>query len=549
MTTTISPPKISLLRWTERYRIIKDKETGAFAPFKFTHYPWLRPIYQDIGFLSPGLRIAWRKAAQMGITELAINLAFYAIDVYGAVVFYALPPPYTAVGDFAHERISPAIANSPRIGEQATEIDNVGLKTFRRGALYLRSANVPPGRPDKAAQLSSVPADVAVIDEYDRVPVGAPPLIHSRLGDSRLKVEILLSTPTFPGIGIDAEYQNSTRHEPQIKCQDCGRWHWLDWSLVAERGGRAGVWCPTCKAEIDRLNAWAEKRMALVPHNPQAQTRGYWTPKLVSPRADLTEMWERSRSVQISQVLAFWNDDMGLPYEPKGARLSLELLRACVDDFEMPDRADGCAMGVDVGYVLNVWIMQPQENGRHKAVFIGEVLEWEDLDRLMARYGVLVCVVDDAPELTADIAFARRHRGRVFLANYVEEIDGSQWVRYNFERQQVTIDRTTGLDVAHKNIETMIDSLPRDMELIPNFTQQMTVNFRDQVIAADGTLRYVYPKTGKPDHFDHAKVYCEAAMERLLVLRAAGQKPRRASNPKAGEERYRRGIGGPPIGL
>ena len=26
-------------------------------------------------------------------------------------------------------------------------------------------------------------------------------------------------------------------------------------------------------------------------------------------------------------------------------------------------------------------------------------------------------------------------------------------------------------------------------------------------------MAYVFPKTGKPDHYDHAKVYAEAAME------------------------------------
>lgn len=530
--------KLPFLQWTTRHRIIQDKITRRYGPFKFDQYPWLKDIYNDIGSLMPGLRIVIRKAAQMGLTELAINLAFYAIDEHGARVFYALPPGQATVGDFAHDRISPAIAHSPRIREGATDTDNVGLKTFQRGALYLRSTSVPPGRPDKAPQLASVPADVAIIDEWDRVPPAAIPLIRDRMGDSRLKFELGLSTPTFPGVGIDAEYQLSTRHEPMIQCQECERWHWLDWSLVAERDGTVAVWCPTCKVAIDRVSAWDQKRIKLVPQNPKAEVIGYWTPRLVSPRADLVDMWNRSHSTEVDKMLAFWNNDMGLAYEPEGARLTLELLRACVDDYEMPSTSGWCAMGVDVGYSLNVWVMHLLDDGRHQAVFIGEILEWEELDRLMVRYGVRVCVVDDGPELTADVKFARRWPGRVFLATYTENVGGVNWCQFDVKNQKVRIDRTRGIDRAHGNIESMIDSLPRSIEMIGNFVQQMTVQIKVKVIKADGTVAYVYPKTGKPDHYDHAKVYAEAAMDRLLKLRRPDEQEAEAV-PTLGERRYR----------
>ena len=185
-------------------------------------------IYERIGLLSPNKRMVIKKAAQMGLTELAVNYAFYAIDQYSARVFYALPPGAGVVGDFAHDRVGPVIAYSPRVRELAGEIDNVGLKTFKRGALYLRGTHIPQGRPDRAAQLAAVPADVVIIDEWDRVPPAAIPLIRDRLGDSRLGIELGLSTPTYPDVGIDREYAESDRREPQIQCQDCGTWSWLE---------------------------------------------------------------------------------------------------------------------------------------------------------------------------------------------------------------------------------------------------------------------------------------------------------------------------------
>lgn len=530
---------LTLLQWTEQYRIIQDRRTREYAPFRLNAYPWLVDVYNEIGNLQPGQRAVIRKAAQIGATELAVNFTFYAIDELGARVFYALPPGQGVVGDFAHDRVDTAISHSPRIQELAAGTDNVGLKTFRRGALYIRGTHIPQGRPDKAAQLSSVPADVAIIDEWDRVPPAAIPLIRDRLGDSHLSIEIGLSTPTYPGIGIDAEYLDSDCREPQILCQACETWHWLEWKLVKELNGHVAVWCPTCGEAIERRSAWDQKRMRFLARNPDSDVIGYWIPKLVSPRAGLRGLWRRSKSTDADEVLAFWNNDMGLPYEPKGARLSLELLRACARDYTMPDTATWSAMGVDVGLTLNVWIVEPRPDGRQRAVFIGEVEQWEELDRLMVRYNVGCCVVDDGPELKSDLAFARRHRGRVFLATYVEEIAGAEWCQFDLKKQKVRIARATGLDKGHGNIEGQIDELPRDFEAIPDFVDQMTVNLKAKAVKADGTVYYHFPRTGKPDHYDHAKVYAEAAMERLRKLRRPDQRQREEEVPAAGAGRYR----------
>jgi hypothetical protein len=541
-TTSTAQERLSFLQWTTRYRVIKNKRDNILAPFELTDYPWLVDLYNGIGILKPGWNMVIRKAAQMGLTEMAINLAFYVIDVHGGRVFYALPPGLNVVSDFAHDRISPAISDSEHIREMATDIDNVGLKTFKRGTLYLRGTSVPQGRPDKAAQLASVPVDAAIIDEVDRVPPAAIPLIEDRMGDSRLKAKLMLSTPTYPGAGIDAIYQGSDQREPQIQCQDCQRWTWLIWELVAEREGRLACWCPSCKAAIDRVSAWDHNRIRWTARNPDSEIVGFWISKLVSPRVELADMWKRSRSTEVSELLAFHNNDLGIGYEPQGARLTLELLRACADDYEMPDTATWCAMGVDVGYVLNVWIVQPLQDGRQRAVYIGEVLDWSELDRLMVRYGVRVCVVDDGPELTADIAFARRHRGRVFLANYVENMPGADWCRFDVKAQKVSIDRTSGLDHSHGDIEAQVDSLPRSFEMIGDFVQQMTANLKTKGVKPDGTVFYHFPHTGKPDHYDHAHVYCLAAMERLKMLQRAGRADESSPSsemPAVGSSRYR----------
>ena len=295
----------TFLEWTLSHRWIRDKEAGEVLPFSLKRYPWLRYIYKAIGDLLPNGRAVIKKAAQIGATELAINFSFFHLDGLGSV-FYALPPG-PVQNDFAHARIDPAVGASPHILGMVEDIDNVGLKVFQDGFnLYIRGTNVTKGDPRRAAQLSEAPADIAIMDEFDRIPPAAVPLVRARLEDSVVRKEICLSTPTYPDVGIDTEYQTTKCYEPQIKCTKCGQWYWLDWTLI--RGPvaddpHARVMCPVCRVPIDRTNMWDEDqpggaRARWEPQNPEATDVGFWIPRLVSERADLDEMWARSKAIK-----------------------------------------------------------------------------------------------------------------------------------------------------------------------------------------------------------------------------------------------------------
>jgi len=544
----------SFLEWTLEHRFIRDKKRDKkglrVQQFSLRDYPWLRDIYNIIGNLEPESRVVIKKAAQIGATELALNYAFWLLDGRGHV-FYALPPGPTQ-GNFAHARVDPAISASPYIREMAGNIDNVGLKTFVSGLnLYIRGTNVPKGDPSKAAQLSEAPADVAIIDEFDRVPPAAVPLIRDRLGDSRLMIEIDLSTPTYPDVGIDSEYLGTTQHEPKIQCQECGAWHWLTWALV--RGPvaddpHAQILCHSCHKAIERDEMWEQGRCQWEPRHGYRRTVGFWIPKLVSERVDLDAMWNRSQARRDIDIQAFWNSDLGLPYEPKGSRITREIVAACVGEtYEtFPSRARWCAMGVDVGIELYVWIKQRSEWGRERTVFVGSVLEWSDLDKLMVQYGVQRCVVDDNPELRLDKLFQARHRGKVWLAQYVDDdkSDLATWIR---KRRIVKMERTKALEEASAKLALVIDELPQDWETVEDILEHLAASIKAKRVKEDGSTVYHFPRTGKPDHLHHAKAYCEAAMSILpRDPGGPGGADEKDGVPAASSRRYHgMGDGGP----
>ena len=532
-----------LLDWARAYRYIKDRESKAVSGFSLSSYPWLRGVYEKIDELiqsgRPGWRVVLRKGAQIGATELAINLTFYALDGRGNV-FYALPPGPTT-GDFAHARIDPAISASPYIrDEMAGHVDNVGLKVFRGGFnLYIRGTHIPKGDPARAPQLAEAPADVAVMDEYDRIPPPARGLVRDRLGDSQMAWELDLSTPTYPDTGIDREYQDSTQHEPRITCSECGTGAWLDWKLA--RGPvaddpHARILCPECGAVFEPEGMWSEERARWVARWPERDVVGFWISKLASPRADLDELWRDSKSPKEDELQAFYNGSLGLPYEPKGARLTRELIAACAQRGyrRFKERARWTAMGVDVGIELHYWIKERMPDSRERTVAVGSVPEWGDLGKLMRRYGVQRCVVDDRPALRSDVAFQKRHRGKVWLGMEIDSPDALM-LRWKEREGRVLIERTKAMAEAAERIENGIDVLPENWESEPEIEEHLTASIKTKRVRADGTTVYHYPQSSRPDHLHHAKLFCEAAMAILPP------DPARARGPKEETPAFDRG--------
>lgn len=544
----VGKTRLTFLQWTKVNRRIRDKALNKTAQFSLRDYPWLEALYDLIGDIAPGIKIVIKKAAQIGATELAINLAFYVLHHFGSV-FYALPPGKVQ-SSFAHARVNPAINVSPHILAETGDVDNVGLKTWANGHnLYIRSTSIPGGDPTKAAQLSEAPADMAVIDEFDRVPPAAVPLVLDRLGDSRLGWKFFLSTPTYPDYGIDAEYLDSTQHEAQVRCQICDQWQWLDWANVVGPDSTcagARLLCVYCHNAIDRQGAWDKDqtggaRMRWQARKPHAATLGFWIPKLVSDRASLTELWyKKEKATKETDTQAFWNGDLGLAYEPAGSRLTRAVIGACAAHSSVyPDYLDGarwCAMGVDVGIELHYWIKDRVDGGRERTVALGTVLHWEDLDALMVRYGVQRCVVDDAPELREDVKFAARFPGKVWRGQEMDSPD-AELATWNKTKGVVRIERTHGLDEARAKFDDGVDLLPAHWE-VDDLVDQLCVSLRARRVRADGREVYHYPQTSRPDHYHHAKLFCEVAML-ILPPDPGGESDRAVGDvPRAGGRRH-----------
>lgn len=485
---------------------VRKNWTSRGMPLDFEDHKFLVEIYKD---QSP--HIVWMKSAQAGITERALTEAIWLADRYYENAVYVFPTT-SAISDLVQERVDEPLNNSPylqRVSGRAKRImgkqaDKVGLKRMSKGFVYFRGSN-------KTTQITSIPADIIFGDEVDRMIQENVPYIPKRLGHSSRKWQRWLSTPTLPNFGIHKMFIESDQREYHVTCNHCSTETHLDFFEHVQyemkndiECERAWVECPSCKQEIVPYKL--EGRW--IPKYPDRKIRGYYINKLYTPHCDLIEMVENSKKTSEYEIQQFYNQDLGLPYSPKGGTLTQEILFGCKRDYRMGVQEGSNYMGVDVGRHLHV-IIQNKE----KVLNITKVVDFDDLDKLMKDYNIHTCVIDALPETRKAQEFAQRFMGRVYMCYYskLTEPKNDEWFQAHPAEMKVNTRRTLALDNWSARFRDQKVQLPAELADQVEFLEHMTALTR--IIREDKTGNQIaeYIKTG-PDHYYHAGNYSNLAL-------------------------------------
>ena len=505
-----------LLDWALAYRFLQGK------PMRLI--PALRDLYEDTHSF-----IVVQKAAQVFVSEYLINTALWVADTGQGGRGNALyvMPTQGQVDDFSQARFDKAIAESPYLqqrlfppppGRQGPARQR--LKKVGAGYIYLRGA-------DSWRQLTSVDADVVLLDEYDLMGEGVLDRVQKRLASSSLGWLRVASTPRLPEAGINSLFLASDQRYYLLPCPHCGRRQRLEWEHNVDQE-RALVVCrhPRCRKPLD---LWAKGEW--VPEKSGNDLHGYHISRLYSPLANLRAMIDASEDTTPSGLREFYNSDLGETFVPPGGRLSYGDLDACRGDYEMPDGwEENTYMGVDVGTKLQVVVRQRLDEDRTRALFIGEVDSFEDLDGLMTRYHVDRCVVDALPEQRLAREFAKRWRSESWVALYDRHEGGHQWDS-DGGVSTVHINRIEALEEMFDRFHRGLAQLPRDARRlggrvrdgVGEYYGEMTALTRDLRQNSQGNWVTRYLDHGKADHCAHAEAYCLLACKgppsrRIMVL-------------------------------
>jgi hypothetical protein len=471
-------------------------------PFSFEGHEYLRAIYDDG---SP--HVVLSKAAQIGGTTWAILRSIHAC-LAGLNVMYFFPTR-TDVLEFSKSRVTPLLAENEFLARAVRDTDTAGLKRIGDAHLYLRGMQSTVG-------MKSVPADMVVFDELDEATPEAKAMARERLAHSDYKRIVELSNPSLPDYGIDEAYQVSDQRHWTIKCPACGFWTALDHEFPQKLGQEVRIIlprpdgsfyraCVKCGAELDlAAGEW-------VPEFPDRPIHGYRISQLFSDKVDPGEILREYRTTKFPD--RFYNLKIGIPWADLERRLDPATVLALCGTEPMPERSQGCSMGVDTGKDLHVVILQPdhEDPERSHVVHLGTYREFGELDALLDRYGVMRCVIDGLPETHATREFARRNTGRVFMNFFNENQRGA--VKWDDEALTVQVNRTEALDASRAIVRAGKIGLPRQEPIVETFAKHMAADAKilDED-AETGAKKYRYIRTGA-DHFSLAFTYAQMALE------------------------------------
>lgn len=513
-----------LLEWT----IQKRPFLGPSRKFNLDRHRYLRDIYR-----CQAKEVVVMKASQMGASEWLVSYALHACDQRTGNVFYVFPTE-AHVSDFSTARLGPAIESSDYLNKIIIDgsghggfkgSDRITLKRIRDRFLYFRGSKVQAD--GNAPQLKSVDADILILDEVDELDPRAPAIAKKRLGHARedLGNVLWVSTPTYPGMGIYEEWLKSSQQLWFIACEHCGTKQSLEigmcvfeWDSLGrpyqwhgKEAGQAYLACKHCGKPLNRLvdGEW-------VATYPDREVVGFHLSKLFSAQMKLDSVVANLDTVDETKKREAFNQDLGLPFIPRGGHLETETLDNCRKEYgHGPDPYKTCYMGIDVGRVLNVIIrsIAQFETGETKQLYAAQ-LEWSELDRIMKIYRPKRVVIDALPETTKAREFQGNYSyGVVWLAYYPNFPQGNKredYAIFDPKETRVLIDRTRSLDATYAGFYGATSTLPFHARNIRDYYDQLRASIR--VLKEDTTGQEVatYIETG-PDHYSHAENYAHIA--------------------------------------
>jgi hypothetical protein len=415
-------------------------------PFTLSDRPAMREIYG----LIPTTReeaarrtVILMKCAQVGFTVMEVLAAIYMALKFEVRLGFFLPSMALAQTK-SRERFMPIMRLVPHAHAALTAPDPQALRPVRsEGNILLRRMGRSvfhflwtSGR----STTESNPMDVVCFDEVQEMAVSAIEKVFERMSASKVKFALLGSTANNWGGDIHFFYERGNQLRFHTRCPECGVEEPLDAYFPACIGfdpdfvdpetDAAGQWRYRC-----RTGHWIAdaQQGAWKPDNPDADPRtiSIHFHQMLSPTISPAEVY--FAYLNAHDIKNFYNRKLGKPYQdPSELPVTDAILAACVAEGAKAgvfwkNAAANTFMGIDqMGGFNCVVIKERLPDGRHAVIHAEEIYGNDPFDRcgkLIAQYGVQVCVVEQLPNINDARRFAQAHEGRVFLATRYCEVD------------------------------------------------------------------------------------------------------------------------------
>ncbi|MGP1579414.1 MAG: phage terminase large subunit family protein [Wolinella sp.] len=289
-------PRMNILEWAEKYRVLSKESSSNFGKFKATSYQ-KEPMREISSPSREKIILLW--ASQLGKSELLNNTIGYFIHQEPSTILFMLPNKDDAE-DYSKRRLAPMFRDCAELNELVNARDSnntILIKNFKGGNLALVGSNSP-------SKLASKPIKILLVDEVDRCEAtkegDSIDLAKKRTATFHDRKIVLSSTPTIAGSStIQEEFERSDQRYFYIPCPFCNHkqrliFERITWEL-SEEGALIKESVRYSCSECGALLSEQEKNEAVTrgewrAHNPTSNTAGFFLNAIYSPFFSMAEM-------------------------------------------------------------------------------------------------------------------------------------------------------------------------------------------------------------------------------------------------------------------
>ena len=358
----VSPPRVlTVSQWADYYRRLSAESAAEPGQWSTDRAPYQREIMDSVN--DPLVEeIVIMSSAQVGKTELLLNIIGYYIDYDPAPILVVQPTLKPMAEDFSKDRLAPMIRDTPALARKVRDVkakssgNTILHKAFPGGHVTIAGANSP-------SSLASRPVRIVLLDETDRYPASAGTegnpikLAEKRTTAFWNRKKIKVSTPTIKGISqIEKEYQSGTMEEWCVPCPCCGKYQPYEWSRV--HFSDVTMECRYCGEHISEID-WKQGQGKFIAAHPERhRKRSFHLNELASPWTHWPEIireWkeahkELKENADPNKMKIFINTVLGETWEERGKSaddVSL-LSRREIYKAELPEGVLALTAAVDV---------------------------------------------------------------------------------------------------------------------------------------------------------------------------------------------------------
>lgn len=336
---TWTPPKnLKISDWADHYRKLSPESSAEAGQWRTDRAEYQREIMD--AFNDPDIqRIIFMKSAQVGATEILLNVIGYYIDQDPAPMLIMQPTLQMAQA-FSKDRLATMIRDSEKIRHcvkdaRSRDSGNTVLsKKFAGGNLNIVGSN-------SAAGLASRPIRIVLADETDRYEQSAGAegdpisLATKRTTTFWNKKIYMCSTPTIKGLSrIETAFEESDKRYYHVPCPECNVKQVLKWKNVVweeDKPETANYACGECGAVIDESKKqWMLKHGEWIASAPKSDTAGFHISELYSVWSTWADMAKSFLEAKKNpEMLKTWiNTALGESWEEQGEAVEYDTLLA-----------------------------------------------------------------------------------------------------------------------------------------------------------------------------------------------------------------------------